>query len=265
MRLPWEWSVMMVDVGEMEIERPKKNKNATILASKSVIRWRHNCTRKFETGHIICTAALKGKMHDFKLLKRSRLPFVPLQLCLADRGYQGFAKLHRGACIPTKKPRKQPLPTADKQHNRALARLRVRALAREFGASKFFASFLDAIAIVESGSAYVWILLRGCSITNWHTLIDSCRRSSINPQVRSAIRSFWHNVPSKLNRVKSGRSHPEQPLALYKLFYPINSKITIFFFIYWVNSSRSPNRTKKAVIRALVYLSRPFKRWNNSS
>lgn len=33
-----EWSVMMVDVGEMEIERPKKNKNATTLASKSVTR-----------------------------------------------------------------------------------------------------------------------------------------------------------------------------------------------------------------------------------
>lgn len=29
---------MMVDVGEMEIERPKKNKNATTLVSKSVTR-----------------------------------------------------------------------------------------------------------------------------------------------------------------------------------------------------------------------------------
>jgi hypothetical protein len=47
-------------------------------------------------------------------------------LCLADRGYQGFGKLHSGACIPTKKPRKQALPDAEKQHNRALARLRVR-------------------------------------------------------------------------------------------------------------------------------------------
>lgn len=65
-------------------------------------------------------------MHDFKLLKRSRLPFVLSQLCLADRSYQGFAKHHEGACTPTKKPRKQPLPKAEKQHNQALARLRVR-------------------------------------------------------------------------------------------------------------------------------------------
>ena len=65
-------------------------------------------------------------MHDFQLLKRSRLPFVPSQLCLADKGYQGFRKRHKGACLPTKKPRNQPLPVAEKQHNRALARLRVR-------------------------------------------------------------------------------------------------------------------------------------------
>ena len=31
----WEWKVMMVDVGEMEIERPKKNKNATTAANKN--------------------------------------------------------------------------------------------------------------------------------------------------------------------------------------------------------------------------------------
>lgn len=81
---------------------------------------------EFDTGQIICTAVDTGKTHDFKLLKHSRLPFVASQLCLADRGYQGFAKLHAGACTPTKKPRKQPLPKEEKQHNRALARLRVR-------------------------------------------------------------------------------------------------------------------------------------------
>ena len=81
---------------------------------------------ELETGQIICTAVDMGRTHDFKLLKRSRLPFISSQLCLADRGYQGFSRLHLGACTPTKKPRKQPLPKAEKQHNRALARLRVR-------------------------------------------------------------------------------------------------------------------------------------------
>lgn len=80
----------------------------------------------FATGQIICTVVDTGRTHDFKLLKRSRLPFVSSQLCLADRGYQGFAKRHPGACTPTKKLRKQALPEEEKQHNRALARLRVR-------------------------------------------------------------------------------------------------------------------------------------------
>ena len=34
----WEWKVMVVDVGEMEIERPKKNRNATTAASSAVTR-----------------------------------------------------------------------------------------------------------------------------------------------------------------------------------------------------------------------------------
>ncbi|WP_210404650.1 transposase [Chroococcidiopsis sp. TS-821] len=48
---------------------------------------------EFETGKIIATAVEKGKTHDFKLLQRCLLPFVPSQLCLADRGYQRFGKL----------------------------------------------------------------------------------------------------------------------------------------------------------------------------
>ena len=34
----WEWKVMLVDVGEMEIERPQKNRNATTVASRSATR-----------------------------------------------------------------------------------------------------------------------------------------------------------------------------------------------------------------------------------
>ena len=32
----WEWKVMVVDGGEMEIERPKKNRNAITVASRNV-------------------------------------------------------------------------------------------------------------------------------------------------------------------------------------------------------------------------------------
>lgn len=122
----WEWKVFMVDVSEMEIERPKKNQKRYYSGKQKCHTIKSQLLVEFETGKIIATAVEKGKTHDFKLLKRSRLPFVQSQLCLADRGYQGLAKLHKSACTPTKKPRKQALPDAEKQHNRALARLRVR-------------------------------------------------------------------------------------------------------------------------------------------
>ena len=106
----------------------------------------------FDNGQVIATAVDQGKTHDFKLLKRSRLPFVASQLCLADRGYQGFAKRHAGACTPTKKPRNQPLAEDEKQHNRALARLRVRVehVIRRF---KTFASSQDATATEDGDLA----------------------------------------------------------------------------------------------------------------
>jgi DDE superfamily endonuclease len=77
------------------------------------------------TGQIICTAFSKGRVHDFRLFKRERIPFGTDQLCLADKGYQGMAKVHRQSCIPTKKPRKAKLDAFEREHNRLLARLRV--------------------------------------------------------------------------------------------------------------------------------------------
>ena len=114
----WECSVMVVDVGEIPIERPQKNRNATESGKQKCHTLKAQMLVEFETGQIICTAVDKGKMHDFNRYKeRSRLPFKASQLCLALSGYQGFAKRHAGACTPTKKPRNQPLSEAEKQHN----------------------------------------------------------------------------------------------------------------------------------------------------
>jgi hypothetical protein len=64
-------------------------------------------------------------VYDFRLFKLNRIPMLPKQLCLADKGYQGIAKLHASSCTPTKKPRKAKLDKFERQHNRMLARLRV--------------------------------------------------------------------------------------------------------------------------------------------
>lgn len=77
------------------------------------------------TGQILSTAFAKGRIHDFRLFKQERVPMLPEQLCLTDKGYQGIAKLHPYSCTPTRRPPKQDLPDVERQHNRHLARLRV--------------------------------------------------------------------------------------------------------------------------------------------
>lgn len=81
-----------------------------------------------ETGQIICTSVGKVRVHDFKLFKLERIPMLPEQLYLADKGYQGIAKLHSNntnSCIPIKKPQKKKLEECERQHNRLLAQVRV--------------------------------------------------------------------------------------------------------------------------------------------
>ncbi len=77
------------------------------------------------TGQIVCTAFGKGRVHDFRLFKQHRLPMLPEQLCLADKGYQGLTKLHPCSCTPTKKPKKLQIETEERQYNQVLASLRI--------------------------------------------------------------------------------------------------------------------------------------------
>lgn len=77
------------------------------------------------TGAIICTAFGKGRVHDFRLCKQHRIPMLPQQLCLADKGYQGLAKLHIHSCTPVKKPKKVKLDAEQRQYNQMLASLRI--------------------------------------------------------------------------------------------------------------------------------------------
>lgn len=77
------------------------------------------------TGQILCTAFGKGRVHDFRLFKQHRIPMLPEQLCLADKGYQGLAKLHRHSCTPIKKPKQAKLDVEERQYNQMLASLRI--------------------------------------------------------------------------------------------------------------------------------------------
>ncbi len=77
------------------------------------------------TGEIICTAHGKGKEHDFRIFKASKVRLREEIKLLGDKGYQGIQKLHPNSQIPKKKPRGNSLSISDKQENRDLARIRV--------------------------------------------------------------------------------------------------------------------------------------------
>lgn len=77
------------------------------------------------TKEIICTAHGKGRKHDFRLFKTSRVSLKEEIKCLGDKGYQGIQKLHKNSQTPPKKPRDGELSKKQKKSNRELARLRV--------------------------------------------------------------------------------------------------------------------------------------------
>ncbi len=74
---------------------------------------------------IICTAYAQGKKHDFTLLKSSNTHLLPEILCLADKGYQGIARIHLNSRTPKKKPRAGSLTVEARHLNHQLAKLRI--------------------------------------------------------------------------------------------------------------------------------------------
>ncbi len=85
------WEILVVDVTESPPRRAQKKNSELTTAAKN------GDTRSIAqvvvqaTGQIVCTAFGKGRVHDFRLFKQHRLPMLPEQLCLADKGYQGLA------------------------------------------------------------------------------------------------------------------------------------------------------------------------------
>lgn len=68
----------------------------------------------------------KGAIHDFRILKESRLALALDSDKLADAGYQGLDKLYENSQTPVKKTKNRPLTDEDKAYNRALAQKRIR-------------------------------------------------------------------------------------------------------------------------------------------
>ena len=80
------------------------------------------CLKTLQILLIVCG---KGRTHDFRLLKQSRLRITQQLTTYADSGYQGILTLYPNSLTPIKKPRNRALTKAQKQYNRELAKIRI--------------------------------------------------------------------------------------------------------------------------------------------
>jgi IS5 family transposase len=78
-----------------------------------------------KTKEIICIVVRKGKVHDFRVWKESRVGIEKKTELLADKGYQGIKKIHSHSRTPIKKTKKKPLNKEQKQFNKQLAKERI--------------------------------------------------------------------------------------------------------------------------------------------
>lgn len=74
---------------------------------------------------ILRTAFTYGRVHDFKLFKRSKLRIHKDIKIIGDLGYLGIDKYHRNSVIPHKSSKLKPLTKLEKKQNRELSKQRI--------------------------------------------------------------------------------------------------------------------------------------------
>ncbi len=97
--------LILMDVMESPIERPKKHQKRFYSGKQKEHTLKTQLIIDQKSLKIICLKHGKGKTHDFKLFKNSGIKFSELLKLIADKGYQGIAKIHRLSETPIKKPR----------------------------------------------------------------------------------------------------------------------------------------------------------------
>ena len=117
--------VVVMDVTETAIERPKKKQKRYYSGKKKCHTLKTQLVINQETREIICTAFGPGHCHDFNLFKKSKIYFHPETNSLQDSGYQGIKDYHPNSYIPRKKPKNGKLSLLEKDYNRVLAQERI--------------------------------------------------------------------------------------------------------------------------------------------
>jgi hypothetical protein len=121
-----EIEVVLVDVTESPIERPKKKQKRWYSGKKKKHTIKTQLIVNKETREIICTAHAEGKTHDFKLYEGSIGTAVAQEITIqGDSGYEGIIRLHQNSETPKKKPKGGCLTLEEKAWNRQLSRDRI--------------------------------------------------------------------------------------------------------------------------------------------
>ena len=94
---------LIVDATETPIERPVKTKQKWYSGKKKFHTIKTQLVIEANTGKILSVETSEGKMHDFKLWKKSKKNISQNVEILADSGYQGMQEIYQNAKIPIKK------------------------------------------------------------------------------------------------------------------------------------------------------------------
>lgn len=120
-----EEKVVAMDVTESPIEKPKENQKNYYSGKQKEHTLKTQLIIDLKSQKIICLASGKGRVHDFKLFQNSGVRVGDLIKMIADKGYQGIAKIHKLSETPIKRRKGKKLSKEEKQYNKLLNRLRV--------------------------------------------------------------------------------------------------------------------------------------------
>lgn len=102
-----EIEVIVVDVSEQEIERPKKKQKSCYSGKQGYHTLKSQVVADQKSEQVICVRCEKGRVHDFRLWKESKIRLNKEIEILGDKGYQGIQKIHQNSQIPHKKRKKK--------------------------------------------------------------------------------------------------------------------------------------------------------------
>lgn len=102
----------------------------------------------------------KGKTHDFKLFKNSKLKIPKETKLLADSGYQGIKDIHANSKIPIKKSRGRKLTKRQKKYNHLLSKKRI-LVENIIRRCKIFRIVKDVYRGKHKNHGKVWNLIAG--------------------------------------------------------------------------------------------------------